>query len=210
MQILVIAATTFEIEPFLQQYPQADCLITGVGATVTAYQLTKALYKNKYDLVIQAGIAGSFSNEIILGEVVCVEKDCFADVGVWEKNHLFNIFDLELASPDDFPFQSGWLVNKHSLSFNFEIKKASAITVNLLSDEKNVSEKLFQKYGAALETMEGAAFHYVCLQEKIPFLQLRGISNYVGERDKTKWKLKESINQMNKTLAAIYKATCEI
>ena len=93
---------------------------------------------------------------------------------------------------------------------NFEIKKASAITVNLLTDEKNVAEKLFQKYGAALETMEGAAFHYVCLQEKIPFLQLRGISNYVGERDKTKWKLKESINQMNKTLAAIYKATCDI
>jgi futalosine hydrolase len=51
-----------------------------------------------------------------------------------------------------------------------------------------------------VESMEGAAFHYVCLMEKIPFLQLRGISNYVGERNKANWKIRESIDALNQQL----------
>ncbi len=48
--------------------------------------------------------------------------------------------------------------------------------------------------------MEGAALHYVCLQEQIPFVQIRSVSNYVGERDKTKWKMKEAIENLNTEL----------
>ena len=45
--------------------------------------------------------------------------------------------------------------------------------------------------------MEGAALHYTCLMEKIPFIQLRSISNYIAERDKTKWDMKRSIINLN-------------
>ncbi len=48
--------------------------------------------------------------------------------------------------------------------------------------------------------MEGAAFHYACLQENIPFLQLRSISNYVEVRDKSKWKIQLAIKELNDTL----------
>ena len=48
--------------------------------------------------------------------------------------------------------------------------------------------------------MEGAAFHFVCLQQNIPFLQLRSISNKVGERNKTKWNLIEAIVNLNREL----------
>jgi futalosine hydrolase len=48
--------------------------------------------------------------------------------------------------------------------------------------------------------MEGAALHYVCLMEKIPFLQIRSISNYIGERNKKNWNMKESIINLNKEL----------
>ena len=34
--------------------------------------------------------------------------------------------------------------------------------------------------------MEGAALHYACIMEHIPFIQLRAVSNFVGERDKNK------------------------
>ena len=53
--------------------------------------------------------------------------------------------------------------------------------------------------------MEGAAFHYVCLQQKIKFLQLRSISNRVGERDKTKWAMKEAIANLNIELKKLVK-----
>jgi futalosine hydrolase len=51
--------------------------------------------------------------------------------------------------------------------------------------------------------MEGAALHYVALCEKIPFLQLRAVSNYVGERDKNKWALREAIANLNMELQRI-------
>jgi futalosine hydrolase len=43
--------------------------------------------------------------------------------------------------------------------------------------------------------MEGAALHYTCLMEKIPFMQLRSISNYIAERDKSKWGHEEIYRQ---------------
>jgi futalosine hydrolase len=45
--------------------------------------------------------------------------------------------------------------------------------------------------------MEGAAFFYVCLQEKVPFIQIRGISNYVGEQNKSKWDIDLAISSLN-------------
>ena len=50
---------------------------------------------------------------------------------------------------------------------------------------------------ASVESMEGAALHYVALQEKIPFLQMRSLSNFVGERDKTKWVMDVAIANLN-------------
>ena len=51
-----------------------------------------------------------------------------------------------------------------------------------------------------VESMEGAALHYVCLMEKIPFLQIRSVSNVMGDRDKNRWKIKEAIENLHETL----------
>ena len=51
--------------------------------------------------------------------------------------------------------------------------------------------------------MEGAALHYVCLMENIPFLQLRAVSNFVGERNKANWEIGEAIHHLNEKLKSI-------
>lgn len=56
------------------------------------------------------------------------------------------------------------------------------------------------KFQPVIESMEGAALHYVCLMEKIPFLQIRSISNHIGERDKRKWNMKEAILRLNQEI----------
>ena len=65
------------------------------------------------------------------------------------------------------------------------------------------SVRLIKQFDPGIETMEGAALHYVCLQENIPFIQIRSVSNHVGERDKTKWKMKEAINNLNTELSKL-------
>jgi futalosine hydrolase len=53
--------------------------------------------------------------------------------------------------------------------------------------------------------MEGSALHYVCLMENIPFIQLRSISNYIGERNKKKWDMQDSIKNLNNELVKLVK-----
>ena len=48
--------------------------------------------------------------------------------------------------------------------------------------------------------MEGATLHYTCRQAGIPFLQIRAVSNYIGERNKANWKIKEALDNLNQTL----------
>ena len=66
MDILLIAATAKEIEPFFEYYRNTkktqniDILITGIGLTATTYRLLKQLQLKRPALVIQAGVAGCF------------------------------------------------------------------------------------------------------------------------------------------------------
>ncbi|MBU3714567.1 MAG: futalosine hydrolase [Ferruginibacter sp.] len=204
MRVLVTAPTAFEIDPFRKKFPQAECLIAGVGAAFTIYHLTKTIQLTPFDMVIQAGVAGSFTTDFPLSEVVNVKTDCFADLGAFEKNNFSSVYDLSLADMNHFPFMSGQLINMNAEIFVSKLKPVNAITVNTLSDD-DLRIRIFQKkYHASIETMEGAALHYVCLQEKIPFIQLRAISNYVGERNKSKWKLPEAVDRLNAELADVY------
>ena len=51
--------------------------------------------------------------------------------------------------------------------------------------------------------MEGAAFFYACRMAEVDALQLRGISNYVGVRDRSTWKMGEAITAVNETLRLV-------
>ena len=203
MQILLVAATTFEIAPFLEKMPATDFLITGVGSPATIYHLTKRLHQIDYDLVIQAGIAGSFTNSLSLADVVLVSEDNFADVGVSEKNEFYTIFEKGFADEDLFPFSNGWLKGNKECLDTYSLKKVRGITVNTVTDNQDQIQQLVSKFDPQIESMEGAALHYICLQENVPFIQLRSVSNYIGERDKSKWKMKESINNLTDKLIEI-------
>jgi futalosine hydrolase len=109
-----------------------------------------------------------------------------------------------LADVNHFPFKSGQLINENIHKFAPNLRSANAITVNTLTDDHARISLLQNKYHASVETMEGAALHYVCLQENTPFIQLRAISNDVGERNKSKWKLPEAVDSLNAALADVY------
>lgn len=213
MDLLLVAATAKELESFLNEYRNnkllntrysIDILITGVGLTATAYALTKQFHLKKPDIVIQAGVAGCFDKKIPLGKVFVVKQDTIADESVVELKKLKTIFDLKLVPQNQFPFQNGWLKNPH-LKFlrKSKLTPVRAISVNQITTEKKWIRFYKKEFHPVLESMEGAALHYVCLMEKIPFLQIRSVSNYIGERDKKKWDMKGSIFNLNKCLISI-------
>jgi futalosine hydrolase len=208
MNCLVAAATVLEISPFIDYFrhnrkPGTDILITGIGMTAATYALAKQFSIKKPGLVIQAGLGGSFDSRFPPGSVVLVKKETIADQSVIELGKLKTLFDLKLVKQDQHPFTNGWLLNENELLKKIKLKKVTGISVNEItaSDQKI---KFYKKnFNPVIESMEGAALHYVCLMERTPFIQLRGISNYVGERDKKKWKIKEAVTNLNNVLTGL-------
>ncbi|HXR84169.1 MAG TPA: futalosine hydrolase [Hanamia sp.] len=203
MNLLIVAATEFEIEPLLKENILADILVTGVGIPATVFHLGKKLLEKKYDFVIQAGIGGTFNDGFKLSEVVLVKEDTFGDLGIEENNNFYSLFEKGFAGQNAFPFTNGWLVNNSSVFQKIDLPIAKAITVNKIGDNQLHNRIMQKKFSAHVESMEGAAFHYVCLYEKINFLQVRSLSNQVGERDKSKWQLKKAIGNLNNELIKI-------
>ena len=205
MNLLIVAATRFEIEPFLKEKTNIEILITGVGIPATIFHLTNKIVEKKFDLAIQAGIAGTFNNHFNIADTVLLKEDTFADLGIEEKGKFKTLFETGFQDKNDFPYAEGWLVNNHPYLKKNELPVAKGITVNTVTDNHLQNQFNKEKFGADVESMEGAAFHYVCLQQKMNFLQLRSISNIVGERNKSKWKIKRAIENLNKELLKIIK-----
>ena len=209
--ILVAAATAKEIDPFISMVRKVyfsksniDILISGIGLTASTYHFMKQLALKKYDLVIQAGVAGSFDLNIPLGAVVAVKQDTIADQSVIELEKLKTLFDLKLVPQDQHPYKKGWLINLNKdVLRKTKLKIVKGISVNQISTSKQMIQFYRATFDPVTESMEGAALHYVCLLENIPFLQIRSISNYIGERNKKKWDMNESINNLNSTLVSI-------
>jgi futalosine hydrolase len=211
--ILVVAATAKEIGPFIKAInkstgrlhsAEVDILVSGIGLTASTFHIARQLQLKKYDLVIQAGVAGSFDSKISLGDVVAVKQDTIADQSVVEMKKLKSLFDLELVPLNQPPYKNGWLVNPHKdVLKKTGLKTVRGISVNNISTSKQVIKFYREVFHPATESMEGAAMHYVCLMEKIPFLQIRSISNNIGERNKKKWNMPESIYNLNETLISV-------
>jgi futalosine hydrolase len=213
--ILLVAATAKEISPFIDSMKKEftqnnncniDVLVTGIGLTATAYHLTKQLTFKKYDWVLQAGVAGSFDVNMPLGSVVTVKQDTIADQSVVEMKRLKTLFDLKLVPHNQYPYKKDWLINPaKNLLKQTGLKRVKGISVNQISTAKQIIKFYRETFDPATESMEGAALHYVCLMENIPFLQIRSISNYIGERNRKKWDMNDSIANLNESLLKIIK-----
>lgn len=210
MRILLVAATAFEINQFINTNKDVEVLICGVGIPSTIYHLITKLSASKYDVVVQAGIAGTFSKKIKKGEVVLVQKDAFADIGAEENGDFKTIFNLGFADKNKFPFKDEWLVNNHEYLRTTNLKVVNGVTVNRLSDRKKQRLQLQKIFNADIESMEGAALHYVCMQMHVRYVQIRSISNKVGERNKNKWKIKKAVKNLNDELINLIQHLTEL
>lgn len=205
MRVLIVAATKFEIASSIAfiKKNKIDVLYTGVGSPAALYNITKAVSKLNPTVIIQAGIAGSFYKKVPLAETVAVSTDYFGDLGVMEDKTWKSVFDMGFTAPHKAPYKNGLLQNSNKkLLAICELTLVNAVTINEVTTGKARID-LFKNQGAQIESMEGAALHYVAIMEKIPFLQIRSISNYVGERDKKKWEIVAAVDNLNAALVKI-------
>ncbi len=214
MNILLVAATPFEIEPVLARLrsdyieyepfhfqrgeQQVAVLITGVGLPLTAYSMGRVLARQTYDLAINAGIAGAFRRDLPIGAVVEVVSERFGDLGVEEADGTFtDIHTLGLIDPNQAPFQEGVLYNPAPGGF---LPAMKGLSINKVHGFAPSIEAIQNQFAPEVETMESAAFFYACLVQEQPFLAIRAISNYVEPRNRDNWNIPLAIEQLNAAL----------
>lgn len=206
MKILLVAATRPEIAPLLKTRKPGskkgavstyragrhtiDVLITGVGMTATAFQMGKTLSR-KYDLAINAGIAGSFRRFIPPGTVVHVVTDCFGDLGVEDGKKFLTAHEIGLVD------KSAHTLSESGYKKPLGLIAVRGITVNTVHGEVKSIRKVLNKFDPDIESMEGAAFFLACGLEKVPCIQVRAISNYVEKRNREKWQMGLAIKNLN-------------
>ena len=188
MEILLVAATEQEINSSL--FADKSILITGVGMVDTTFNLTKHLSKNKYDLVVNIGIAGSFNNSLIIGDVVEVVEDNFSEIGFENGESFSEFIDFEVA-------------NTFKVEGRTSLKQVKAITVNTVHGNENSIRDIVNRLNPDIESMEGAAIFAVCKEFNIPCVQIRAISNKVEKRNKAHWDMPLAIHNLNTTLSRI-------
>lgn len=194
-----------QIEPHLKSYSlyniHVDILVTGLGSAFMTYHLTKTLNMINYDLAINVGLAGSFDHFLEQGFVVNVIQEQFADLGIQHKSNFYTLAEEELMDDNAFPFADGKM---HSIG-NFELDEVEAlipvkgITLNTLHSDPKWISKIRDKFDPEVETMTGAAFFYACLNEKVPFIQIRSISHFVEIRRIESWNIPNAIESLTET-----------
>lgn len=210
MRVLIVVATAIEAQWIREALDQkraqpgveiAYCM-TGPGLLFTAARLSETVCLSPPDFALQLGIAGTFGG-LENGDLVAVASEQLADVGA--ENHpegFLDLFELGLME-DTFPeFAEKRLVNPLAAGrIESDLRWVDGVSVNVCTGTGKTAEFRKNRYGTAIETMEGAAFHYVCLRHKIPFLQLRGISNVAGIRDKASWDIEGAMASIRQWLS---------
>lgn len=216
MKLLIVSATSLEIKPFISEMGkgrvlqnhvirytyknfQIDILITGVGMVPTAVTTTIVLARYKYDAVFNVGICGSFNKEIPIGKVLNITSDCLPETGAEDGEHFLSIIDLKLLDQDEFPFTGGKLINDSVFESSLinGLLISTGVTVNTVHGNAQNIEAFLARHPVDIESMEGAAFMYSCKMLKTRFIQIRSVSNYIEDRDVSKWNIPLAVHNLN-------------
>lgn len=212
-RLLVVSATAAEISPFTAYLDREATLsgpgiyrlgalelqlcISGVGLMATAFRLGALMAVQHFDLALQAGIAGCFDQQIPLGTLLRVGADRYGDLGAEDHDNYIDITEMGFLDPNAFPFEEGWLPASGGINLGSELAAVKGISVNTVSGNAATIARRSRLFGATVESMEGAAFHYACRLHSIPFVQLRAISNYVTPRDRSSWQIGPALGRLN-------------
>jgi len=184
IDLLVVSATAMESD-LLRLH--AEVLVTGVGAVNAACAVTRFLDRHEVSQIVVCGIGGAYRGSgLSIGDVLCAGSECYGDLGVASPE---GFLDMEALG---FPLLSGPLYNVLPLQIFPHARRAKFVTVNTCTGVDNLAAAMEQRTGGSVENMEGAAVVHTATLVGVPVGEIRGISNFTGNRDRNSWRVKEA------------------
>ncbi len=188
---------------------------TGMGK-VNAAATTAAVLSNFQAAEIwNVGCAGAYTGAPIrVGDVLVSDNCICADEGIlriegpapMSQIPIPLVIKNGLAFSDSFPLENGLergairtllpegAYEEGGGKTGFQLRYGSSLTVGMTSGDSTTALDRFRRFGAFTENMEASAIAQTCLLFDVPFLEIRGVSNIAGDRDKARWDLLAAID----------------
>ncbi len=193
-----------------------DLVITGPGVFNAAHALSVYLEHAWPGLILQTGIAGLFRQTGgNIGDIAIATQEHYIHTGI-QTDCLENDplpFDLIGAEPltrkgiylfeQDRVDKVHEILSRFFMSEKINIIKGPFITVSSITSSFNQADRLYSVFSPVMEAMEGAACAHIAKRYDIPMIEVRSGSNFVGERDKSKWDIELAAKQLGRVCAAI-------
>lgn len=213
-RILVVTAVEAEREAVLRGLPETcaermEVISAGVGPAAAAAATTAALLRAAapFDLVISAGIGGGFPERAAIGSLVLASSIAQADLGAETPDAPGFISVDELGfGPSRVDADTAW--NERLLaalrSAELDAALAPALTVSSATGTAATAERRAALVpGAASEGMEGYGVAVAASQLGAAVTELRAISNAVGPRDRSAWRIGDALQALTAAFRAI-------
>jgi len=183
---------------------------SGVGKTNAAHTATILLEKFRMSCIVNFGIGGAYpASGLKVGDIAVAEKEVYADEGVLliDGLHSFEITGIPLLKVrgrkyfNEFPADKR--LSKLALKASGTVAPCRSgvfLTVSACTGTGKRAGELAGKFGPICENMEGAAVAHICRSYGVPFVEIRGISNIVEDRDMKKWDMKLAAGNSQKAV----------
>lgn len=189
---------------------------TGIGKVNAAHAATGVMEKFPVSKILFTGVGGAYPGSgLSNGDIAVASKEILGDEGVLDAQgwgSLKNI-GIPLVQSGRKKYFNEYPLTPPALRLfraenekDIKIKKGPFVTVSAATGSLKRAKELEKRFSGLCENMEGAAAAQVCAIYGIPMIEIRGISNIVGVRDKRKWDLQLASENSQKAALRIIPA----
>lgn len=175
-----------------------DLLAAGVGPASAAAGTAAAIATSYYDLVISTGIGGGFAGRAPVGSLVVADAIIAADLGAETPDGFMSVDELGFGSARIATEQELTIRLAEALqAAGYAATTGAVLTVSTVTGTAGTAESLSSRVPeAAAEAMEGYGVAVAAAGRGLPVLEIRAVSNPVGPRDRSAWKIKDAMNAL--------------
>lgn len=172
-------------------------VVCGVGPVAAALSTQAALLGAPYDLAVSAGIGGAYPGSGLRpGDLAVSSELVQADLGADDAGTFLDLDALGLSVEPE-PGQTGrfpaW-AGAADLAARAGAAYGPALTLSTVTGSAAAARLLEARYpGALTEGMEGAGVAHAAYRCGVSALEVRGVSNGVGPRDRSTWRIAEAL-----------------
>jgi len=169
--------------------------VTGPGTVNMAGVLGALFAAQSSGTVIVTGCGGGFEGSgLSLGDIAIATEEVHGQLGVEDETgpgpvHGLPLLENRYVLNQTLMQKAFNALQKEGHGMNVRISKGPFLTVASVTSRAETAVRYRNRYDVIVENMEGFAAAALCKQYDIPLLELRAVSNMVGQTDRDTWQL---------------------